>query len=292
MLDLCRGGFRGLRSWDPRRIEFRPESREFTCEVICPASLLFERLLLLDLRLDGLHGFRNCDPRHVEFRPKEGKLTRKVVCSVSLLLERLRLSDPHLNGLGSFLAYEPRRIEFRPEGRKFTRKGVCPILLLSLLDPRRFRGRLDGIELCSEGRGKRTCKGLNPVPFLLLFKGLLLLRCWSGFRGLHGCALRCVGKLNESQPTCGIVDGLTPALENLPLDRHRLGNQRDQQGFVSNGVGPRGPRDYSSLFGGCGESLRADCAFTAQSILRSSSEKPQNTSSHSRGTRNGSACYA
>jgi hypothetical protein len=121
---------------------------------------------------------------------------RKVVCFVSLLFERLCLLYPDLDSLDSFLAYDPRRIEFRPESRKFTRKGVCPTSLLierlSLLDPRRFSGQLRRIELCSEGRGKHTCKGFSLVAFLFPFKGPLSLPRWSGFRGLHGGALPCI----------------------------------------------------------------------------------------------------
>jgi hypothetical protein len=57
-----------------------------------------------------------------------------------------------------------------------------------------------------------------------------------------------------------MVDLLTVPLENRPPDDRRLGNTRDQQGFVSNGVGLG---KFAYLAGRCRESLRAEFAFTA-----------------------------
>src|SRR5258708_6615248 len=78
-------GSRSLQARGTRRIEFCPEGGKLGRKSVCPAPLLFERLLLLSLRLGGLPGFRTCGSRRIEFRPEGGKLTRKGVCPAPLL---------------------------------------------------------------------------------------------------------------------------------------------------------------------------------------------------------------
>jgi hypothetical protein len=95
----------GFHAYDPRLIEFRLEGGKFTRKGVCPAPLLFKRLLLLDLRLGGLHGFQAYNPRLIEFRLEGGKFTRKGVCPAPLLIERLLLLAPRR------LSRRPHRIE-------------------------------------------------------------------------------------------------------------------------------------------------------------------------------------
>src|SRR5260370_25846286 len=68
LFDLRRlSGSHGLQARDTRRIEFRPEGGKFTREGVCPAPLLFERLLLLALCPDGRRGGPACRPRGSRF---------------------------------------------------------------------------------------------------------------------------------------------------------------------------------------------------------------------------------
>ena len=89
LLDLCRGGSGDFRIYGRRCVEFRSEGGKLTREGVCPAPLLFERLL----RLSSLHSFQAYDPRRIEFRPEGAKFARKGVCPVSFLIKRLPLLD-------------------------------------------------------------------------------------------------------------------------------------------------------------------------------------------------------
>jgi hypothetical protein len=84
----------GFRSCDPCHVEFGPKEAKLTRKVVCPVSLLFERLRLPDPQLDGLDRLLAYAPRRIQFCPEGRKFTRERVCPVSLFIQIQRLSLP------------------------------------------------------------------------------------------------------------------------------------------------------------------------------------------------------